>query len=115
MWAIDDRVRSAPEMSAQHLYERALREDVPWRRWNSWVRERANEFLQEHGIPVDAVGPGSDSMPGGLGPSVTASSAEMPAGMVMSEMLIADETPHSSGLSPSGSGQGENQEDCVVM
>merc|ERR1719229_68602 len=38
IWDIDQSVREM--FNAKALYELALREDIPWRQWNHWVREK---------------------------------------------------------------------------
>merc|ERR1712066_329389 len=34
--------------NAKSFYELALREDIPWRQWNHWVREKIVTFLREN-------------------------------------------------------------------
>jgi len=46
IWDIDQSVRD--RFNAKLLYEEALREDVPWRQWNQWVRERVVAYLKEN-------------------------------------------------------------------
>eukprot|EP01083_Nonionella_stella_P226033 803132_1 len=46
IWEIDQSVRE--RFNAKSLYELALREDIPWRQWNHWVREKIVTFLREN-------------------------------------------------------------------
>merc|ERR1712244_7716 len=46
IWDIDQSVRE--RFNAKSLYELALREDIPWRQWNHWVREKIVTFLREN-------------------------------------------------------------------
>ncbi|ETO31546.1 hypothetical protein RFI_05576 [Reticulomyxa filosa] len=46
IWDIDQSVRD--KFNAKLLYEEALKEDVPWRQWNHWVRERVVAYLKEN-------------------------------------------------------------------
>jgi len=46
IWDIDQGVRE--RFNAKALYELALREDIPWRQWNHWVREKIVTFLREN-------------------------------------------------------------------
>ena len=45
--------------NAKSLYELALREDIPWRQWNHWVREKIVTYLRDnHRIAAPQPGPG---------------------------------------------------------
>merc|ERR1712129_183191 len=46
IWDIDASVRE--KFNAKSLYELALREDIPWRQWNHWVREKIVTYLREN-------------------------------------------------------------------
>merc|ERR1719295_1372973 len=46
IWDIDQGVRE--RFNAKSLYELALREDIPWRQWNHWVREKIVTYLREN-------------------------------------------------------------------
>jgi len=46
IWDIDQGVRE--RFNAKALYELALREDIPWRQWNHWVREKIVTYLREN-------------------------------------------------------------------
>merc|ERR1719295_2407287 len=46
IWDIDQGVREM--FNAKSLYELALREDIPWRQWNHWVREKIVTYLREN-------------------------------------------------------------------
>jgi len=46
IWDIDQSVRE--RFNAKSLYELALREDIPWRQWNHWVREKIVTYLREN-------------------------------------------------------------------
>ena len=46
IWDIDQSVRD--RFNAKVLYEDALREDVPWREWNHWIREKVVTYLREN-------------------------------------------------------------------
>jgi len=46
IWDIDQSVRD--RFNAKLLYEEALKEDVPWRQWNQWIRERVVVYLKEN-------------------------------------------------------------------
>ena len=46
IWDIDQSVRG--RFNAKSLYELALREDIPWRQWNHWVREKIVTYLREN-------------------------------------------------------------------
>ncbi|ETO26956.1 hypothetical protein RFI_10177, partial [Reticulomyxa filosa] len=45
IWDIDQSVRD--KFNAKLLYEEALKEIVPWRQWNHWVREKVVAYLKE--------------------------------------------------------------------
>jgi len=44
IWEIDQSVRD--KFNAKSLYEQALQNDVPWRHWNQWIRDRIVEYLK---------------------------------------------------------------------
>merc|ERR1712087_981759 len=46
IWDIDQSVRE--RFNAKSLYELALREDIPWRQWNHWVREKIVTYLRDN-------------------------------------------------------------------
>jgi len=46
IWDIDQSVRD--RFNAKLLYEEALKEDVPWRQWNHWVREKVVAYLKQN-------------------------------------------------------------------
>jgi len=50
IWIIDDEVRE--RFSVQSLYEVALKQDVPWRQWNQWIREKIVTYLRTSGRVV---------------------------------------------------------------
>merc|ERR1712130_455210 len=57
IWDIDQSVRE--RFNAKSLYELALREDIPWRQWNHWVREKIVTYLRDnHRIAAPQPGPG---------------------------------------------------------
>merc|ERR1719499_1203073 len=57
IWDIDQGVREM--FNAKSLYELALREDIPWRQWNHWVREKIVTYLRDnHRIAAPQPGPG---------------------------------------------------------
>ena len=43
---IDQSVRD--KLNAKYLYELMLREDIPWRQWNHWIRNHIIIYLKEH-------------------------------------------------------------------
>jgi len=46
IWDIDQSVRD--QFNAKVLYEEALKQDIPWRQWSQWVRERVVTYLKEN-------------------------------------------------------------------
>jgi len=46
IWEIDQSVRD--KFNAKSLYEQALQNDVPWRQWNQWIRDRIVTYLKEN-------------------------------------------------------------------
>jgi len=46
IWDIDQTVRD--QFNAKVLYEEALKQDIPWRQWSQWVRERVVTYLKEN-------------------------------------------------------------------
>merc|ERR1712087_145364 len=55
IWDIDQSVRE--RFNAKSLYELALREDIPWRQWNHWVREKIVTYLRENNRIANNFGP----------------------------------------------------------
>ena len=51
IWDIDQSVRE--RFNAKIMYELALREDIPWRQWNRWTREKIVTWLKENNRIVD--------------------------------------------------------------
>ena len=46
IWDIDNSIRE--KFNPKVLYELALREDVPWRQWNHWIREKIVTYLRDN-------------------------------------------------------------------
>merc|ERR1712130_336460 len=46
IWDIDESVME--RFNAKSLYELTLREDIPWRQWNHWIREKIVTYLREN-------------------------------------------------------------------
>ena len=46
IWDIDQEVRD--RFNSESLYELALREEIPWKKWNEWVREMIVTYLREN-------------------------------------------------------------------
>jgi len=63
IWDIDQGVRE--RFNAKALYELALREDIPWRQWNHWVREKIVTYLRENNRIATPQGYGQQQMYGG--------------------------------------------------
>ena len=36
------------QFNAEALVEEAMREDIPWRQWNAWMRDRIVNYLREN-------------------------------------------------------------------
>jgi len=47
IWDIDQSVKE--RFNPKSLYELTLREDIPWRQWNQWIREKIVTYLRENG------------------------------------------------------------------
>merc|ERR1712087_541171 len=60
IWEIDQGVRE--RFNAKSLYELALREDIPWRQWNHWVREKIVAYLRENKMLLQQRGRGDLSL-----------------------------------------------------
>merc|ERR1712228_1056050 len=52
IWDIDQSVKE--RFNPKSLYELTLREDIPWRQWNQWVREKIVTYLRENGKMLNA-------------------------------------------------------------
>eukprot|EP01084_Bolivina_argentea_P304219 525330_1 len=47
IWDIDEKVTE--RFNPKILYEQAVSEDIPWRQWNHWVRDKVVTYLKENG------------------------------------------------------------------
>merc|ERR1711933_529361 len=52
IWYIDQIVRE--RFNQKSLYEMALKEDIPWRQCEKWIREKILSYLQENGRILNA-------------------------------------------------------------
>merc|ERR1712176_1074064 len=48
IWSLDQSVRDS--FPPQKMYQIALKEDIPWRRWQHWIREQVTSYLRDNGL-----------------------------------------------------------------
>eukprot|EP00488_Nonionellina_sp_1-RS-2012_P000733 TRINITY_DN119_c0_g1_i1.p1 TRINITY_DN119_c0_g1~~TRINITY_DN119_c0_g1_i1.p1 ORF type:complete len:142 (-),score=55.81 TRINITY_DN119_c0_g1_i1:406-831(-) len=47
IWNVDAQVRDM--FCAQNMYPIALKNDIPWRQWQYWIRDQITTYLRENG------------------------------------------------------------------